>query len=185
MKLSRRVDRQQPHPGLSPTCRSQTFLSHPDTSPHSSPDARWLELCLGPGTYHATQHSDRITDVAEGLCLASEGFLLLGLLSSLCVLRFDVSFHLGLAWPFPCSPARALPILSGKWIFRLFLNQGPYFLGCWFPVPSACPLASHLVSLLPQPSLPLLPDCFPDRCSSGQARWHGWKNNETSKPAGT
>lgn len=143
MKLSRRVDGQKPHPhpSLFPTCRSQTFLSHPDTSPHSSPDARWwLELCLGPGACQATQHSDRIADIAEEpplLYLASEGFLLLGLVSSLCVLLFDVSFHLGLA--LPLQPCRAPPLLSGKWISRLFLNRGPHSLGCWFPVPAACP----------------------------------------------
>lgn len=119
MKLSRRVDGQKPHPhpGLFPTCRSQTFLSHPDRSPHSSPDARWwLELCLGPGACQATQHSDRIADIAEGPPLliwpARASCSLLGLVSSLCVLLFDFSFHLGL--PFPCSPARAPPLLSGK-----------------------------------------------------------------------
>lgn len=146
MKQSSRVDGQKPHPHpcLSPTCRSQTFLSHPDTQPHSSPDARQLELLLGPGSCHATQHSNRIADTPEGPPLlvwpvrasCSCAWYLL----SMCCghLSLKLAFLLGLALPQQPCQSTSLPLL-GKWIFRLFLNQGPHSLGCWFPVPAASP----------------------------------------------
>lgn len=70
MKLSRRGMGRSPtstlvfppHADLRPSSHTQT---HRLTS-HSSPDARWLEQCLGPVACHATQHSDRITERAEG-----------------------------------------------------------------------------------------------------------------------
>lgn len=124
MKQSSRVDGQKPHPHprLSPTGRSQTFLSHPDTQPHS-------ELLLGPGSCHATQHSNRIADTPEGppllvwpvraSCACAYAWYLL----SMCCghLSLKLAFPLGLALPQQPCQSTSLPLL-GKWIFRLFLN---------------------------------------------------------------
>lgn len=107
-----------------------------------------------------------------------------------------LSFHLSLKLDFPpyfCSTASpapslaplpqsssSLPPLLDTGVFRLCLGQGLHSQACWFSVLASCSSAG-----LPPAGAPASPGPLPHRCSSGRARWQGWKSSGMNRPAGT